>query len=322
MFVVERRALADTGLTLSRVGFGCWALGGGPWGPIDVAEATAAVHLALDLGIDWFDTAPLYGHGAADELLVQALGSRRHEVVIATKVGVRFDAATDHAESLLTPEHLRADCEASLARLGVERIDLLQVHWPCEHGTPLEDTVGALARLRDEGKIRAFGLCNYNAPGLTAALEAEAQGVASLQSPLSLIRREAEAALLPLCQGRGLPFLAYETLGRGLLTGKYTAPPRFDEHDLRARDPRFHGLAFVHHAARGVTLRAIGKKIGASAAAVATGWVLARPGVTHAIVGARSPAQVREAAVAPRLAAEARLWSVVDQALAQAPLRR
>lgn len=320
---VDRRPLPHTDLSPSRVAFGCWALGGGPWGPIDADQAVAAVHLALDLGIDFFDTAPLYGHGAADELLVRALGSRKHDVTIATKVGVRFDAATDHAESLLTPEHIRADCEASLLRLGVERIDLLQVHWPCERQTPLADTLGALGALQSEGKVRAYGLCNYNGAGLRAALDVapsspSSAGVASLQSPYSLIRREAENDALPVCRHDGLPFLAYETLGRGLLTGKYTAVPTFDEHDLRSQDPRFRGVAFMHHAAQGVTLRAIGKKIGASAAAVATGWVLSRPGVTHAIVGARSPAQIREAALAPRLAANDKLWSVVDRALAVA----
>jgi aryl-alcohol dehydrogenase-like predicted oxidoreductase len=312
---VKSRPLT-TDLSLSRVGFGCWPLGGGPWGPIDDTEAKEAIFAALDLGIDWFDTAPIYGHGAADERLTRVLGDRIRDVVIATKVGVRFDAATDHAESDLDPSHVRSDCEASLRRLGVERIDLLQVHWPCERGTPIEDTLGALVALRDAGKIRAFGLCNYGAEELGAALDAE-PSIASLQSPLSLIRREAQDALLPLVERRDVAFLAYETLGRGLLTGKYVTPPTFSADDLRSHDPRFRGSRFLSIAALARNLGAIGDKIGASAAAVATGWALSRPGVSHAIVGARSAAQIREAALSPRLAAEPTLWAAVDRALAR-----
>jgi aryl-alcohol dehydrogenase-like predicted oxidoreductase len=305
--------LPGTDLALSRIGFGSWPLGGGPWGAVDEADARGAIHAALDLGIDWFDTAPLYGHGAADALLVRILGARIRDVSIATKVGVRFDAATDHAESDLSPAHVRADCEASLTRLGLERIDLLQVHWPCEQGTPLDETLGALSALRDEGLIRAFGLCNYDAAGLETALALAP--IASLQSPLSLIRREAEDGLLPLALSRGLSFLAYETLGRGLLTGKYRGLPHFADTDLRARDPRFRGSRFLSIAALAQTLRAIGDRINANAAAVAVGWVLSRPGVTHAIVGARNAAQIRESALAPRLSAEPALWPKLERAL-------
>jgi len=284
---------------------------------LDETAARRAIHAALDLGIDWFDTAPLYGHGEADRFLVRALGARIREVVIATKVGVRFDPATDRAASDLSPAHVRADCDASLSRLGLDRIDLLQVHWPCEHGTPIGETLGALSELRDEGKIRAFGLCNYDPSGLSAALDVAP--VASLQTPFSLIRREDEGTLLPLAAERGVAVLAYETLGRGLLTGKYTAIPHFDESDLRAHDPRFRGSRFLSIAALGQTLVAVGDKIGASASAVAVGWALSRPGVTHAIVGARSAAQIRQAAKAPLLAAEAKLWPVVDRAISASP---
>ncbi len=311
---MEHRPLDDH-TSISRVGFGSWPLGGGPWGPIDDAQAKGAIFAALDANIDWFDTAPIYGHGVADERLRRVLGTRISEVVIATKVGVRFDAATDHAESDLSPDHVRADCEASLERLGVERIDLLQVHWPCERGTPIAETLGALSRLRDEGKIGAYGLCNYDAAGFAEALAAD-PSIVSLQSPLSLIRREAEDGLLGVTRKAGRAFLAYETLGRGLLTGKYGAPPELPETDLRAHDPRFRGSLFLSIAALARNLAAIGEKIGANAAAVATGWALSRPGVTHAIVGARSAAQIRQIALAPRLAAEPKLWAAVDRALA------
>jgi aryl-alcohol dehydrogenase-like predicted oxidoreductase len=309
---VERRAIPGTDLELSVVGLGCWAIGGRDWGP-DVRDdiSIAAIHAALDVGIDWLDTAPIYGHGHADEVLARALGSRKRDVVIATKVGVRLDAGTGHATSDLSPSHVRADCEASLARLGVERIDLLQVHWPCEHGTPLADTIGELVRLRDEGKVRAFGLCNYDAAGLREAL---AHGpVATLQTPLSMVRREGEHEVLPACAEAGVPALVYETHCRGLLTGKYDAMPRFEPSDLRARDPRFWGARYIRIRELARSLGAVAERIRAPTETLAIAWALSRPGVAAAIVGAKTPEQVRANARAARIASEPRVLGVLDQ---------
>src|SRR5258706_15829436 len=148
------RPLPGTDLTLSVVGLGCWAIGKKWWGDdVDDDASIAAVKAALDAGINWVDTAPLYGLGHADEVLVRALGPRLSEVVVATKVGVRT-GADGHAHSDLTAQHVRADAEASLVRLGLPRIDLLQIHWPCELGTPPDETMGALADLVKEGKVR------------------------------------------------------------------------------------------------------------------------------------------------------------------------
>ncbi len=309
---MERRKIGGTDLEISVVGFGCWAIGGRDWGP-DVRDerSVAAIRAALDSGIDWFDTAPIYGHGHADEVLVRALGSDVRDVVIATKVGVRLDRATGHATSDLTPSHVRSDCEASLARLGVERIDLLQVHWPCEHGTPVADTMGELGRLREEGKVRAFGLCNYDAAGLRAALAAGP--VSTLQTPLSMVRREGEHEILPACVETGVPALAYETLCRGLLSGKYDAMPRFEPADLRSRDPRFWGARYLRIRELASTLAAAAKRIGAPPETLAIGWALTRPGVAAAIVGAKTPEQVKRNARAAALAAEARLWPIVER---------
>lgn len=291
--VMERRTLPGTDLSLSVVGMGCWAIGGRDWGD-DVRDETsiAAIHAALDCGVDWFDTAPLYGHGHADEVLRRALGPRIRDVTIATKVGARFDPATDHAESDLRPEHVRADAEASLRRLGIERIDLLQVHWPCDRGTPLADTIGALQDLQREGKIRFFGLCNYNEAGLRAALDVAP--IPALQTPYSLVRRDAEQGLLDLCRERNVGVLAYETLCRGLLTAKHETMPRFPPTDMRARDPRFWGLSYMRNAAVARKVAEAARRDGIPPAAWAIRWVLRRPGVIAAIVGAKTPAQVRQ----------------------------
>lgn len=299
---MRHRVLPGTDLSLSIVGFGCWPLGGEYWGPTDESAHRAAIETALELGITWFDTAPLYGNGNADEVLASTLGSRIHDVVIATKVGVSM--AGEHAQSDLRAEHIVADCEASLRRLK-EPIDLLQVHWPCDRGTPLEETAAALDGLVDRGWIRHWGVCNYGADDLRALRPA------SVQVGYSLMRREAENDVLPTAAELGIGVLAYEGLCRGLLTGKYRSPPRFSDDDMRSRDPRFKGAAFAYGAALARDLGRVGERIGVSGSAVALGWVASR--VTAVIAGCRSPEQVRQNVDASRVAGSAKVIDVVDR---------
>jgi aryl-alcohol dehydrogenase-like predicted oxidoreductase len=312
---MQTAPVPGTDLALSRVGFGCWTISRLWWGvDHDDARAVRTIHVALDAGINWVDTAPLYGHGHADTLVRQALADRP-DVLVATKVGVRWDGDGHHAQSDLSPAHVRADAEASLARLGRERIDLLQVHWPCERGTPLHDTLDALVRLVEEGKVRAIGLCNYDAPALAEARRHAP--IATLQTPLSLLRREYESALSDEVaverSGRTCGVLAYETLCRGLLTGRFGAPPQFPESDLRSRDDRFRGARFAHARALVGDLEQVAHRVGVSMPALAVGWALSRPGVTAAIVGARRPEQIAATAAAADLARKTKLWAVVDK---------
>lgn len=310
------RTVPGTELSLSVVGFGCWAIGGRWWGD-DVRDETSvqAIHRALDLGINWFDTAPLYGYGHADEVLVKALGPRLRDVVIATKVGVRWDNEQQHAQSDLHAAYIRQDTEATLKRLGVERIDLLQVHWPCEFGSSLHETIETLTALQREGKVRHFGLCNYNAQGMAAALDFGP--VATLQTPYSLLRREFEHGLSEVCRGSGpswkVGVLAYEPLARGLLTGKFKGIPSFPDTDLRARDDRFKGRNFIRTAGFVNMLEAAAKKVGVPTAALAIGWVCSRPGITAVIVGAKTPAQVTENARAAAMLDNEKFWAVIDK---------
>lgn len=330
---MKTRVLPGTDLSLSVVGFGCWTIGGEYWGGADDDQSVAAIHAALDAGVTWFDTAPLYGKGHADHVLARALGDRIHDVVIATKVGVRWDGAApgqpdEHAHSDLRPQWIRADCEASLRRLK-EPLDLLQVHWPDEAGAALDDSIAALVDLQDRGLIRHFGLCNYDGPEL---LDARRLGpVVSLQTPYSLLRREFEGDLRRACANRmpggveggtrparPVGVLAYEALCRGLLSGKYKAPPQFDEDiDMRAWDERFQGHRFVRANAIAQDLVAIGRKLGVPATAVALGWVADQPGVTAVIAGARTAAQVRDNVQASRLVGHDKVWRVVEQAVAR-----
>ena len=289
---------------------------GGLWWGDDVRDdlTADAVHQALDLGVNWFDTAPLYGHGHADEVLVRALGPRKHDVIIATKVGVRWDGEGMHARSELTRDWITADVDASLQRLGLDRIDLLQVHWPCESDTPLAESMGALADLQRAGKIRHVGLCNYDAAGLAEA--AQYVDIVSLQTPFSMLRRELEHETLPYCRDHGLGVLAYEPLCRGLLTGKFKANARFPESDLRARDDRFQGARFLKALTIVSRLELLAKRKKVPIAALALGWVLRQPGLTCAIAGAKTPAQVREHAEVLKILDDDTLWPEVDRIVA------
>ncbi|MBK7824264.1 aldo/keto reductase [Nannocystis sp.] len=317
---MKYRTLPNSDLQLSALGLGCWTLGGEGWGP-DPGEAAAAdtVAAAIELGINWFDTAPLYADGRADQRLARALGARRHDLVIATKVGARKDAS-GHAHSDLSPANLVADVEASLRRLGLDVLPLLQIHWPCERGTPLAASLDALAELRAAGKLRHVGLCNYNPAGLRAAL-AHDIGLVSLQTPYSMVRREFEHGLRDMVLGTGpegqpvqrLGVLAYETLCRGLLAGAHTrSPPSFPGTDLRAHDPRFREPSWTRLHRLSQALSTVATRLQVEPAALAVAWVLRQPGISVAVVGARSPAQIRGAAQALGLLSQTRVWRALQ----------
>ncbi|MBL8976044.1 MAG: aldo/keto reductase, partial [Myxococcales bacterium] len=317
---MKYRTLPRSELQLSAFGLGMWTLGGEGWG-VDPGDAAAAdtIAAALELGVNWFDTAPLYADGRADRRLVQALGGRRHDLVIATKVGAR-KRADGHPLSDLSPAHLAADVDASLRRLGLDVLPLVQIHWPCELGTPLAASLDALAELRAAGKLRHVGLCNYNPAGLAAAL-AHDIGLVSLQTPYSMVRREFEHGLRDMVLGTGpegqpvqrLGVLAYETLCRGLLAGAHTrTPPSFPASDHRARDPRFREPAWARLQRLSQALVTVAARLQRPPAALALAWVLRQPGVSVAVVGARSPAQLRGAAHALELLAQPRVWQALQ----------
>lgn len=294
---------------------GCWAMGGLWWGEdVRDGDCISAVHAALDHGINWFDTAPLYGHGHADQVLVRALGSRKHDVLIATKVGVRWDGDGQHARSELTRDWIRQDVDASLQRLGLDRIDLLQVHWPCELETPLEESMTALADLQKAGKVRHVGLSNYDAADIEKCRQF--LPIVSLQSPYSLLRRELEREEIPYCAQNAIAVLAYEPLCRGLLTGKYKANSKFPESDLRARDERFQGPRFLRALTIVSRLELLAKRHHVPVAALALGWVLRQPGLTSVIAGAKTAAQVHEHARVLDVLEDEAIWPEVDRIVA------
>jgi aryl-alcohol dehydrogenase-like predicted oxidoreductase len=311
---MQHRTLPGTDLELSAIGFGCWAIGGTWWGDDVLDEdSKASIVEALNLGVNWFDTAPLYGHGHADEILTEALGSKRHDVIIATKVGVRWDGDGSHATSDLSPDYVVEDAEASLKRLKLDSIPLLQVHWPCEKGTPIEATMEALQQLKDQGKVQNVGLCNYNVEGLDTARRFGA--VASLQTPYSMVRREFERGLAQCCEDQ-VGVVVYEVLCRGLLTGKFQTEPSFPDSDLRARDDRFKGGRFLRANVLVRRLEKIAGKLRVPTSALAIAWTLKQAAVTSAIVGCKRPEQIRENVRAIELLDHPKLWPLLDQVVA------
>lgn len=305
--------LGRTGIRIPRVVFGAWAIGGWGWGGADDAASIRAIHASIDAGANAFDTAPVYGFGRSEDVLGRAIRGRRGEVLVFTKLGLRWD--DEHGEVAFEtvddtgarrvvrrnarPESVRVEVERSLARLGVETIDLIQVHWP-DTRTPVAETMAALLSLRDAGKVRAIGVSNFDVPLLESAQAAlGAVPLASTQPKYSLVARDVEADVLPHCARAGIGVIVYSPLEQGLLTGRVASDRSFAPSDGRSRRPTFRttNRAQVNSALESVAAP-IAREHGATVGQVAIAWTLAQPGVTAAIVGARTPEQARENAAA------------------------
>ena len=287
------RAFGKTGMQITRLGIGAWAMGGNMWGPQDDAESVAAIRHAIDLGINWVDTAAVYGNGHSETVIGQALkqmpADRRPFVF--TKGGIVRDAEGKNPRRIGEAKHLRGELEGSLKRLGLDVLDLYQIHWPSDD-VPLEDYWGTMLELKKEGKVRHVGLSNHNVEQLKRA---EALGhVETLQPPFSMIKRETAAEILPWCHEHGTGVICYSPMQAGLLTGGFTREraQALDENDWRKANPEFSGDNLERNLKLADALRPIAAKHNTSMGTIALTWVLAWPGLSAAIVGARSPGQV------------------------------
>lgn len=293
------RQLGTTDMHITRLGFGAWAIGGGEWsfgwGAQDDSDSVAAIRHAVESGINWIDTAAVYGLGHSEEVVGRAVNDLPEDErpYVFTKCGLRWDPAQPfvQARRVGRAESIREEVDNSLRRLGVERIDLLQVHWPAEDGAEIEEYWAELAAARQAGKLRAIGLSNHAVPALERA-EAVAH-VDSLQPPFSLIKRDALADVLPWCAAHGTGVIVYSPMQSGLLTGAFDRDraARLDPKDWRSRNPEFttnldRNLALVDR------LRVVAERLGCTPGEVALAWVLSHDAVTGAIVGARRPEQV------------------------------
>jgi aryl-alcohol dehydrogenase-like predicted oxidoreductase len=300
MTTLATTRLGRTGMHVTRTGFGAWAIGGGDWafawGNQDDAASVAAIRHAVESGINWIDTAAVYGLGHSEEVVAAALAGlpEADRPYVFTKGGLVWDPADRSAAPRRTgaPASIRAEVEASLRRLRVERIDLYQMHWPAEDGTPLEEYWQAFTDLRREGKIRAAGLSNH---GICQLQAAEQIGpVDAIQPPFNLIHRAAADDVLLWAREHEAGAIVYSPMASGLLTGAFTAgrAAALKPGDWRAGHPDFTEPALPANLALAGALRPVAERHGVTPAAVAVAWTLAFPGVTGAIVGARSPRQV------------------------------
>ena len=294
------RQLGSSDMHLTQVGFGAWATGGGGWlagwGPQDDDESISAIHHALELGVNWIDTAPIYGLGHSEVVVGQALkqlGTAKRPYVFS-KCGMVFDPKERMKEPIRTlhPDSIRRECEDSLRRLDIEYLDLYQFHWPDTTGVPLEDSWNTMVRLIEEGKVRAIGVCNFDV-ALLRKIES-IHHVASLQPPFSMIRRDVAKEEIPWCNAHRTGVIAYSPMQAGILTDSFT-PERLKTmapEDWRRTSSNFQSPRLEKNLALRDALRPIAKRHGGTVSAVAIAWLRAWPGLTAAIVGARSAAQV------------------------------
>jgi len=297
---LRTRPLGKSGMQITTVGLGAWAIGGGGWaygwGSQEDSDSIAAIEHAVGLGINWVDTAAIYGYGHSEEVVGQALkripASQRP--LVFTKGGMipNLERPYEEPQRNLRPESIRKEAEASLRRLGVERIDLYQFHWPDETGTPVEESWGEMARLIAEGKVRAGGVSNFSVPLLERA--EKVHHVDSLQPPFSLIHRQSGADVIPWAAAHQTGVIVYSPMQSGILTETFSRErvELMAQDDWRRRNPEFREPLLSRNLALRDALRPIAARHGVSVAAVAVSWTQSWPGVSGAIVGARSPQQV------------------------------
>src|SRR5579862_4598318 len=291
---MQTRQLGNSDLNLTPLGVGAWAIGGPgwafAWGPQDDDDSIAAIHAALDKGINWIDTAAVYGLGHSEEMVGKAIKGRANPPYIFTKCERIWNERGEIAKSLKA-DSIRREVEASLRRLQIERIDLYQIHWP-EPDEGIEEGWSTLAQLKAEGKVRYIGVSNFNVPQLRRA-QAIAP-VTSLQPPYSMISPEIEDEVLPFCGANNIGVLAYSPMKSGLLSGAMTRErvAKLPEDDFRRRTPNYQEPLLSRNLELAELLRKIGQRHGRNPGEVAIAWVLRRPEVTAAIVGMRSARQV------------------------------
>lgn len=294
---MQRRAIGTTDLKLSTIGLGCWPMGAGYWGKADDEESIRTLHAALEAGVNHFDTAPAYGAGHSEEVVGRGLEGRRAEAVLSTKVGA-------------APERIRSSLEASLERLRTDYVDVCYVHWP-QRKAPLAETMAVLESLRREGRIRAIGVSNFTVDMMEIASDYGEIDV--IQPPYNLIWRFIEEDVLPYCRDRGIGVVSYSSLAQGLLTGTLGLNTTFAGDDQRVRNVLFQPENYAKSLYTVERLRAVADRAGVSVAGLALRWLVLRPGVTSALVGARTPQEIEQNAAAMDGGLDEELLSEIEE---------
>jgi aryl-alcohol dehydrogenase-like predicted oxidoreductase len=306
---MRTRRLGSRGPEISVIGFGAWEAGGDAWGPNESeAVVVEAIQAGLDAGIDWIDTAEVYGDGVSERLVGKAIQGRRDDVVLATKVAPQPEG------SGFRSDNVRKACEGSLERLDTDRIDLYQLHWPDAEGTPLEETWGTMAALQDEGKVGSIGVSNFDREQIERCLAI--RHVDSLQPEFSMLNRE-NAELIRWCGEQGVVVVSYGPLAFGLLTGAVTAETRFPPGDWRGQKQSEGPFADLARSLEVVDrLRPVAERLGCSLSQLALAWNVHQPGVTAAIAGSRNAAHVRTNAAAGDIVLDETTRAELDAILA------
>jgi aryl-alcohol dehydrogenase-like predicted oxidoreductase len=292
MTLGQTKTLGNSDLNLTAIGFGAWAIGGGDWqfgwGLQDDDDSVAAIRRSLEAGVNWIDTAAVYGLGHSEEVVARALEGISEKPYVFTKCAMTWG---EDRQIVRTLKKIRQECEASLRRLKLETIDLYQIHWPMPD-EEIEEGWTTMADLQKEGKVRWIGVSNFNVPQLERALKIAP--VTSLQPPYSMLNRTNEAEILPFCQGHGIGVINYSPMQSGLLTGKMTKErvAAFPSGDFRRNAKAFQEPQLTKNLALADRLKQIGARHGVEAGVVAIAWTLHNPAVTAAIVGGRSARQV------------------------------
>jgi aryl-alcohol dehydrogenase-like predicted oxidoreductase len=306
---MRTQRLGSRGPEISVIGYGAWEAGGDAWGPNESeAVVVEAIQAGLDAGIDWIDTAEVYGDGVSERLVGKATQGHGDDVVVATKVAPQPEG------SGFRSDNVRRACEGSLERLGTDRIDLYQLHWPDAEGTPLEETWGAMAALQDEGKVGSIGVSNFDREQIERCLAI--RHVDSLQPEFSMLNRE-NAQLIRWCGEQGVGVVSYGPLAFGLLSGAITAETRFPPGDWRGQERSEGPFADLARSLEVVDrLRPVAERLGCSLSQLALAWNVHQPGVTAAIAGSRDPAHVRTNAAAGDMVLDETTLAELDAILA------
>jgi aryl-alcohol dehydrogenase-like predicted oxidoreductase len=292
---VQQRKLGNTGLSVSAIGFGCWEMGNPEYGSSNDNEMIAAVHRAIDLGVTLFDTAPNYGFGGSEEVLGRALGDRRKDIILVSKVGITWDPVTHTTKFDGRYSTIKRINEESLRRLGTEYLDLVLMHWP-DPETPIEETMRALEELRTSGKARHVGVSNFSAYELGAAQKYAP--ICANEVGYNLFDRRWEHEMFPTAQELGIGIMAYGPMAHGLLTGTLPRQNTFDERDWRRHGNIFGQRLFGPNLGQNLDvvdkLLTVADRIGTSLPLLALAWVLKNPAVSVALAGCRTPREIEE----------------------------
>lgn len=318
---MKTRQLGKSELEITPIGLGAWAMGGGGyaagWGPQNDEESIQTIHRAIDLGINWIDTAPVYGLGRSEEVVGRALKGRAERPYVFTKCSLVWDARGNISNSLQA-ESIRRECEASLRRLQIDAIDLYQIHWP-NPDPDIEEAWGAMAQLKREGKVRYIGVSNFDVAQMKRAMAIAP--ITSLQPPYSLLNREIETEILPFCIDHDIGVIVYSPMASGLLTGAMSREriANLPADDWRRSNAEYQEPRLTRNLELVQFLTDIGFPHQMSPGEVAIAWTLGHPGVTGAIVGARRPDQISNLINAAEFRLDERETEEIDQYLRQHP---